>query len=221
MQLADVQQVVMTLAAAVGAYAALSGVNAWRKQLTGKTEYEVGVAVLRALYKIREAVKHVRRPYMRLGEVVAAVGAATGTPLDVTDIDDFDEFMETGRSVAYESRWRGVSEALQDLDVARLEAEVIWGGEASSLLSELRSLVNELRLSLNDYLEDREDPEIMEYTSEQRAQLKAIVIGRGDAGDEFNNRVEALVARIEQFVRPLLGHKRRRLEKRSKATRQG
>jgi hypothetical protein len=56
------KDVVIGLSAASAAVFAYLGLSAWRRELKGKSEYELAKEVLKSVYKVREAFKHVRRP---------------------------------------------------------------------------------------------------------------------------------------------------------------
>jgi hypothetical protein len=65
----DIQQYVtlikdvLTAIAAVGAASiGLLGLATWRKQLKGRTEYELARRLLVAVYRIRNAVSYLRNP---------------------------------------------------------------------------------------------------------------------------------------------------------------
>ena len=57
-----VKDIVITLAAASAALCVYLGLNAWRNELKGKAEYELAKNVLKSVYRVREAFKHVRNP---------------------------------------------------------------------------------------------------------------------------------------------------------------
>ena len=58
-----IKDVITGLSALTAAIIAILGLQAWKKQLKGKTEYELAQKYLRAIYKIREAFAWVRNPY--------------------------------------------------------------------------------------------------------------------------------------------------------------
>src|SRR5258706_15365169 len=116
--LSALKEVVVTAAAVTGAIVALLGLNAWRRQLSGKTEYDVALRFLRAVYKLRDAVGLVRSPFMSAGEMAHAVKEtdpsrpSEGSPLEAT-------------AAAYELRWKSIMEAMSDIQLVELEAEVL------------------------------------------------------------------------------------------------
>src|SRR5258706_16347364 len=129
--LSALKEVVVTAAAVTGATVALLGLNAWKRQMSGKTEYDVALRFLRTVYKLRDAVGLVRSPFMGAGEMAHAIKEADaspsteGSPLAAT-------------AAAYELRWKSIMEAMSDIQLVAHEAEVLWGREPIELLDPLR-----------------------------------------------------------------------------------
>lgn len=57
-----IKDIITGLSAFTAAVIAIMGLQAWKKQLKGKTEYELAQRLLRATYKVREAFSWVRNP---------------------------------------------------------------------------------------------------------------------------------------------------------------
>lgn len=121
------------------------GGNVWKRQLSGKTEYDVALRFLRTVYKLRDAILLVRSPFMSAGEVAHAAKesdpsrASEGSPLDWTK----------GTAAAYEQRWKSILESVSDIQLVAQEAEVLWGRRAVEILAPLRKSVGELRWALS------------------------------------------------------------------------
>jgi hypothetical protein len=54
------REIIVSISALVAAVVAFLGINAWRRQLKGTTEYQGALKVLQALYALREAVIEAR-----------------------------------------------------------------------------------------------------------------------------------------------------------------
>lgn len=178
-------EVINTVAICTGAIMAIIGINAWKKQLKGSTEYELARRYLKAAYKIREAIKYVRNPFITIDEMANAFKESGVEGVDYSDN------RKTNRAV-YSLRWKKVMEARTDLDVELLEAEVIWGKESVSITSEFNSQINKLYVSLKMFLEERTmnpDREIIYDMGEQ---------------DAFNPEVNKAIEKIENFLKPHL-----------------
>ena len=196
--LSAVKEVVVTAAAATGAIVALRGLSAWRLQLSGKTEYDVALRFLRAVYKLRDAVGLVRSPFMSAGERANAVKKTDPSG------PSQDSLLET-TAAAYDLRWKSIMEAMSDIQLVAHEAEVLWGSEAVELLEPLRKCVSELNWAVGTYLRVRSERTIDRdkgiYESASR-----IVYSMGDdpEADPFGAKLKESVTKVENFVRPRL-----------------
>ncbi|OQY20711.1 MAG: hypothetical protein B6I35_10155, partial [Anaerolineaceae bacterium 4572_32.2] len=70
------KDVVTILAALVAATVAIMGLRTWRKQLRGKTEYELARRLLRSVYRVRDAIRIVRNPFISSAETVQSMREA-------------------------------------------------------------------------------------------------------------------------------------------------
>jgi Tfp pilus assembly protein PilO len=95
-----VKDIVTILATSIAAGVAVMGLQAWKKQLKGKTEYELAQRVLRAAYQFREALAWVRNPLIYEGEQVQAMKDANieGNPGDPPT-------RQRRLKAVYEKRW--------------------------------------------------------------------------------------------------------------------
>ncbi|MGD0653640.1 MAG: hypothetical protein ABSA16_04795 [Thermoguttaceae bacterium] len=54
------KDIILAISALAAAFIAWRGLATWRKELKGKSEYEIAKQVLKAVYKVREAFKIAR-----------------------------------------------------------------------------------------------------------------------------------------------------------------
>lgn len=181
----DIASYITALAAAWGLVVAIIGLNAWKKQLKGKTDYELARRYLKALYKMRNAFSHVRNPWVPIGESMAALKEKGYTEADHSD-------NRKVNAAIYSRRWEKMMEASSDLDIESLEAEVSWGNEATGLLDEIYGLRGKLLSHINRLIEGQEeirpDREIL-YEVE---------------GDKFSLEVKGAIKKIVDYLRPHL-----------------
>lgn len=178
-------KIITTAAAAVGAYVALSGLSAWKKQLKGKTDYELARRYLRSVYKLRDAMRGVRNPFISSDEMFAALKDSG------LEESDFENRQKTNRAV-YARRWDRVVSATSDLEVELLEAEVSWGKEAVNIQSDLDANKRKLYSSVKMFLEGH-------YLDDQ----DEMIYDMGE-GDKFGEKVNAAVLKIEQYLKKFL-----------------
>lgn len=94
-------EIVNTLVIVGGAMIAVVGVNAWKKQLKGSTEYELAKRYLKSVYKIRDAIKYVRNPFISIDEMAVALKD------NGIENPDYSNDQQTNRAV-YSVRWKKV-----------------------------------------------------------------------------------------------------------------
>ena len=71
---ASIAKDVITAGAAItAAVVAVKGLRAWKKQLRGKTDYELARRCLKAVYRVRDAIRMVRNPLQSSEEIAVAV----------------------------------------------------------------------------------------------------------------------------------------------------
>ena len=178
-------EIINTFAILSGAVMAFVGVNAWKKQLKGSTEYELAKRYLKAVYKIRDAIKYVRNPFISIDEMAVALKE------NGIEKPDYSNNQQTNRAV-YSIRWKKVMEARTNLDVELLEAEVLWGKVAVDVVDDLNARINKLYVSLKMFLEERNiKPD------------RDIIYDMGDQ-DTFNHEVKKAIKKIEFFIKPHL-----------------
>lgn len=183
------KDVVTAAAAATVAVVAIVGLRTWRRQLKGKTEYELSRRLLRATYALREEFNRVRNPLM--------LGAEIATAFEEAEVDPKSE--ERLPEVVYDYRWRFLQRALNDLNLESLEAEVLWGPEADKPLQPLRECAGDLWAALGEYVSRGEE----DTDRERLIQLRRTIHGGGQ-DDPLAKRLEMAVEGIERFVRPHL-----------------
>lgn len=179
-------EAVNTVAIVTGAIVAIVGVNTWKKELAGKVEYELARRYLKSVYKVREAIKFVRNPFIPVDEISIALKESG---LEEADYSDH----ERSNRAVYSKRWKKVTEASTDLNVELIEAEVSWGKEAVEVSKGLTDQVNKLFVALKMFLEVRE----IKHD-------RGIIYEGYDANDVFNQDLEKAIKKIESYVRPHL-----------------
>lgn len=159
----------------------------WKKQIKGKTDYEIARRYLRSALKLRDAVKYVRNPFISVGEMIESLKK------NGIDSEEYKDNQKTNRAV-YSERWKKVLESLADLEAEVLEAEVSWGRSAVIAQDPLNKLIRELSTILRQFLDG--------YSKEDKEGNELIYdIGKND---EFNKKVNLAVEEIESFLKPYL-----------------
>jgi len=195
-----IKDIITGLAALTAAVIAIMGLQTWKKQLRGKTEYELAQRMLRAVYQFREALAWVRYWIMDETEMFQAVNEAKieDSPTDMN------KTFARRRKAVYQKRWQKVLEASVELDSISLEAEAIWGQVAKESVKPLLECAGTLFATLIVYFEHIENPQT-NYSKEVKSRDHQIMFGvPGEKDNFFSNQITAAVRKIEDFLKPFL-----------------
>ncbi|MHA2429285.1 MAG: hypothetical protein ACXADB_14780 [Candidatus Hermodarchaeia archaeon] len=179
---------ITALAALAAVVIAYFGLQTWREQLKGKTEYELARRFLRAVYRVRDALALVRN-----NELPETENENTSQP----DLDP--------NLAVIQMRWLRVVEASSDLNLETIEAEVLWGKEFVYCLKPLRKCVAELSGAIRIYtnMMQRKTSKIRE---ESWKPYERVVYQQGQdpSEDPFGEKILKAVETVETQVRPFL-----------------
>ena len=195
------KDIVLIIAAVIGSYVALRGLNTWNRQLKGGVEYELTRRLLKLTYRLREAIKGVRNPIMWGGE--------TPTP-DTEEAKDMspDRRRFYDISNAYQKRWDKVTEVQADLQTELLEAEALWGQDIHSCFEPLLRLQQELFVAVHFYItacNPSESEDVRDAMSKAMRKKRDILYDMsGEKDDEFTNDVNQAIKSIEALLKPHL-----------------
>jgi hypothetical protein len=194
-----IKDIIITCAAAIGAIVAILGLKTWRKELRGKTEYDLARNILRTTYRVRNAIQIVRNPWMTTSEY--------SPKTEPQDSNISENKSNDAVTYAYEKRWEYVSKALVDLDVYILEAEALWGSSILEKVKPLHKCVSILLANLNMYLRSLHDRRYAERLNDKfYEKVNDIIYSKSDdpEKDEFYKEVIDAVKGIETIVKPHL-----------------
>lgn len=186
----DLASIITALAAVAGLILAVMGFSTWRDQLRGRTDYELARRYLRAAYKVRDSIRFVRNPFITVEESNAALKEAD---LQNNNSDHKSTDRDTQRAV-YAWRWKEVKEAVSDLKVELLEAEVSWGKEAIDTQKDLHACMIKIFVAVKSHL----------GPSELREKNDRDLIYDCGEDDEFNKSLNLAVEKIERYLAPHL-----------------
>ena len=157
------QNVVLALSGVAATVIAYLGLTAWRKELKGRSEYDKAKAVLKAVYKVQGAFRHVRNPAIFQFEYPEEMTNNWGHLKQEHDYE--------GTAYVYENRWKILAEAFRELEEQNLDAQVEWGPEFQEIIAPLRKCKIELEIALQNHLEAKKNPhDRRSLTREERAE---------------------------------------------------
>lgn len=188
-------------AALVAAYVGLKGLDAWKRQLRGTSDYKLARRLLKLTYQARDKIQRIRAPMK--------FGAEFEQALEEQDIDleEGEEPTKLQKTEAwYQMHWEGLNEILSDLKVAQLEAEALWGPHIPEVFSSLNEVIGELQVAISQQLRFIKGGPHVDPTAEQREEVRNILYRRSWDPDEddFTAKIEGAVADVREEARPYL-----------------
>lgn len=185
------KDIILGLAAITTAGVAVYGVRSWKRELTGKTEFEAANRMLQALYKVRDNFFAVRSRYISGGEF----------PPEYYQTQQRDNQLE-GQAHAhiFKNRWVYLGKELQEFDSCAFEAEALWGPEFKSLVVQIRQCVRELQTSMDVLVQDYIDN--CNGEKEFIKKMRSNVFASPPYDDELSVAFNAAVKAIEDQLRP-------------------
>ena len=201
--LSIIKDIVTIIATIIGSCVAIYGLISWRKQLKGRTEYDLARRVLKAVYKVREAIQSVRDPFQSASEVEMAIKETCNS----IEENSPDYRIKSTTSV-YQIRWNRLNRALLELKFELLEAEVSWGRNVHNKINPLNECIGKLCSTINLHLHSLQNN--YHETSQRDAEninsrLKILYTVSDDPNkDDFLNQINLAVIEVEEFLKPYL-----------------
>lgn len=174
----------------------MPGLNAWKRQLLGKHDYELYRRLLKAAYKVRDAIKGVRNPWISITEQSKAnqkVGEGTS--------GENNENHNKSINNVYSVRWQKVVEALSDLDAEFLDAEISWGEDVTKTRDDLSNCIKKLYLEIYTYLNKLSPHPKM---PQDKIVNYDVIYDSINGNDLFSMEIKKSIEKIKVFLEPHL-----------------
>ena len=196
------KDIISILAPIVALVIAGLGLQTWKRQLYGKSEYDIARKLLKATYKYREAIQSVRHPFMDYSEI-------PDPPKDDLRSSDEQRKRYYGTTKAYDNRWSKVVEARIEIDTELLEAEVLWGDGIKKKYTNLFSVGKKLFINLRHYLNNI-NPDLGTKLKYDVDIIYSKLVGENQFADDdiYTNELTKSVKQIEDALRPHLNRKK-------------
>ncbi len=170
-------------------FACLS-LSTWKKELKGKSEYQLAKDLLKSVYRVNQAFRYVRNIIIYQHEYPKEI------QFSHQNINSEDQ-----RKVilhVYKQRWEVMEKAFHQLEEYCLDAQVEWGEKFQDQIEKLR----ECRTTLLDAIQSafEKDSSALEAYYTQRN----IFRDRGKCSEKFNNEINNAIAEFEKELRPLI-----------------
>ena len=185
----SLKDILLAIPAWTGAICAVWGLRAWQRQLHGREGYDLARRLLRAAYKLRDAIHGARSPFS-FRAVLPAGADAQAKPL---------------AAALWQERWEPIDSARRELMAELLEAEVVWGADYKDRCKKLFDCESELYGAVLEQL-DAVGPDAEEAlkTGESVRARRAKLYAKADRSDDLSKAIVAAVEPIERDLGPRL-----------------
>ena len=188
------QNVVLAVCGIATVTIAALGLKTWRRQLKGTSEYTKSKEVLKAVYNVRRAFRHVRCAAIYSYEYPEEMRDAVGLK---------DEHEHAGTAHVYQQRWNILHEAWGRLEEQLLEAQVEWEEFNEDTITPLWKCKVELQIAIQDLLDAKKSYGRQAVSPEDGAKRDSILYygGKDSKHDKFTPEIEAAIAEFERKLR--------------------
>lgn len=189
-ELTDIKEILVSLAAIVTAYVAARGLFIWRDQLKGTDKYRLSKDILMKTYNLQEAIMSVRNPWISNTE-------ASQRELDQKINETETEQEKNIRNEAYAlwKRTEPMFKTVSELRVSKFEAMALLG---RSFVSDINSIIIktfELRNAQSIYFRMKIDRNLTDHKLIDK--YWRIVYEMPEKEDTFRKEIEEIVSKIE------------------------
>jgi hypothetical protein len=178
---------VVALSTILGVIFGSSWLDTSKKKMKGKLNHDIAREYLKAVLKLRDAVKIVRNPFIPIDEMLVALEK------NGFKKEDYEDSKKVNRSV-YFLRWNKVQEVWTNFEEILTEAEVSWGSDAIKIQKELDRLIRELRSIIWLFIN------YSESFHKEGEKNEKILYGTYDENDEFAKNINIEIEKIKFFL---------------------
>lgn len=188
----------VALSAAVAAFFAFRGIQAWRRELRGKSQYALAKEILKSVYEVREGFKRVRQQVIFQYEYPESMVDYHGHLLPEKEYD--------GMVYVYQQRLNVLEEAFHTLEQKHLDSQVEWGTHLHDMIIPLRECRAELRSSISFRLKSiKNRSEAERLTGNQKDEYvkmtneMAAIMTAKTSGETFTKKINDALEKFEYF----------------------
>jgi hypothetical protein len=191
------KDILLGSAAIITSGAAVMGLKRWKFEIKGRAEFEIARNLIRTTYKLREDIKNCRSSFTSSYEYPDGYRVPLGKHTAKEEAEAI--------AYIYKNRWEPIRLSLQEFDTHSLEAEVLWGKNIRIQTDTLRQCINELLVSIEDYISIKASDEHGIKNNDSLVKETYAVIFRGKNNEnEFSKRIFDSISEIEGTVKPHL-----------------
>jgi hypothetical protein len=191
--IATINDIILATTAPVTAYIAWREIRKWKEELNGKASFEVSRDLLKATYRVRDAIKKFLYP------------------LSIHELPS--DYLASGKSISklttetlhyiYKNRWDKVCNTTIEFNVQVFEAEAIWTQSIRDKCDKLMSITSELLELANEDIESSLKDGYLEV-DKSKFYTKLNIYTFESKHHQFNEKVSLAINEIEKEIKQYL-----------------
>jgi hypothetical protein len=193
-----VLEIINTVAIITASGVAIYGINAWKKEFSGKRKIELAEEVLALFYEARDAISAIRSPFGFQGEGSTRKPQENETPREKNARD---------RAYVVYERFEKRQEVFNKLHSKRYQFMARFGNEKAKPFEDFRIIVIEIQISASQLEEIWSEVTFDQYDRDtlkkERKEHESIIRQHGK-NDIIDTRVEKIISDIEKVCRPII-----------------
>ena len=192
-----ISSLIQALPVAAATFVAWWGIDAWRKELHGRREYELAEEVLALFYEAGELIAYMRSPLGRAGE---------GSSRKPAEGESSKEKNARDRTYVVYERYNRKPEIFDRLHALRYRCMTLFGRSAGDPFSELHQIRSTIFANA-DILADlwsEGDPDAKKQNREVARKAQEIVWSSSARPDAIAPKVQAAIEKMEAICQPII-----------------
>jgi len=198
------ESISVIVASVIAACTVIYGINAWRREYTGKRRLDLAEEVLALFYEARDAIRFIRNPFSHGGEGSSRKPAENETP---------EEKQANDRAYIVFERYAKYQELFNKINSMRYRYMAHFGKDSAKPFTELSKIVAEIFASAHaladlwrqsSYLRGANHAELQRHQDQLR-EYQAVFWEMSPDKDPITPKVEVMVSEIEAQCAKVIG----------------
>ena len=191
------KDVLTPIIAGFGVYVGWNGLKTWQRQLKGSSQFDVAKRLMLKVYQIRRDIAYCRESCRT---IQIFTNYEDGTPIPKSE----QEYYSSNKEMW--SRFNVIVKTFNEIEFLLFESEIILDKKIRSIFIPIEEVCCELRLSIEEYIEDCNPRYNNQHESEESRnryrELRRTIYSRKN--DDIEAKVNFAISELEKFIKPYI-----------------
>lgn len=202
----DLTEIVKNISIILSALTLIFGIWAWKREYIGKRKIELAEDILMLFYQVRDAIREIRNPFIRIGE---------GNSRQKGKNETEDETERLNRAYVVFERYQKQEDVFNKLQSTRYRFMARFGSKNEEPFIELDKIIKDIFFAAQmlgtHYWQRQGQVEMTEDAStkhrEEMQRCEAVIWLQSEKCDKIGPRVESVIKKIEGVTKKTLTEK--------------